>query len=323
MPLCTNCAHPVPHLYTIYQTAHNVRLSQCPSCHELADPYVEHDGLNVVLDLILLKRAVYRHLLFNRGAPPRRVVDGVSVKAGAEIEEGDEDWARERIRWWWTLRVGVGVVLVDAFIRWSQLRMLHSAETETSITWTRGAMVSFLRVLVGCLVETVAFHVGITVSSFLVLTGLEKAARWRIVRSEPMSGVRQQLRYSHISLCLLYSSLTKFFLLLLLSIWGPSSVTDATPPQYTHTIVFENASLRRIWEALDDDKLDREWVVRNVLGGMAAGFGLRVVLDCHPFFTTLVILSGWGIKTVVASVVSGWVGEEESIGETWLAYSIP
>lgn len=26
---------------------------------------------------------------------------------------------------------------------------------------------------------------------------------------------------------------------------------------------------------LDEDSLDREWVVRNVLGGMAAGFGLR------------------------------------------------
>lgn len=28
-------------------------------------------------------------------------------------------------------------------------------------------------------------------------------------------------------------------------------------------------------ELLDDEKLDREWIVRNVLGGMAAGFGLR------------------------------------------------
>lgn len=26
---------------------------------------------------------------------------------------------------------------------------------------------------------------------------------------------------------------------------------------------------------LDDEKLDREWIVRNVLGGMSAGFGLR------------------------------------------------
>jgi hypothetical protein len=34
-------------------------------------------------------------------------------------------------------------------------------------------------------------------------------------------------------------------------------------------------SLRPLANILDDDVLDREWVVRNVLGGMAAGFGLR------------------------------------------------
>lgn len=92
--------------------------------------------------------------------------------------------------------------------------------------------------------------------------------------------------------------------------------------------------------------MDREWVVRNVLGGMAAGFGLRgwlfpcpsrsthsltsssVVLDCPPVFTTLVVLSGWGVKTTVANVISGWAGvsagmNEETAGEMWLAYSIP
>ena len=36
---------------------------------------------------------------------------------------------------------------------------------------------------------------------------------------------------------------------------------------------------QRALEVLDDDRLDREWVVRNVLGGLAAGFGLR-----GPFF---------------------------------------
>lgn len=33
-----------------------------------------------------------------------------------------------------------------------------------------------------------------------------------------------------------------------------------------------------VFEILDDDKLDREWVIRNVLGGMSAGFGLRGML---------------------------------------------
>lgn len=30
-----------------------------------------------------------------------------------------------------------------------------------------------------------------------------------------------------------------------------------------------------IFTFMDDDKLDREWIVRNILGGMSAGFGLR------------------------------------------------
>ncbi|KAI0053234.1 Arv1-domain-containing protein [Auriscalpium vulgare] len=345
MPLCTNCAHPVPHLYTVYQSAHNVRLSQCPACHELADPYVEHDGLNVVLDLILLKRAVYRHLLFNRGSPPRRVDEGQTKKDGSASGRNDNtrdaDATREWARWWLVLRVGLGVVLADActcslpcaavhlltspaVIRWSQLQPSATSDAPKQSAWTPEATETFFRVLLGCLVETFAFHAGITLSSFLVLTGLNYAARrYRPSSDSPISGVRQQLRYSHISLCLLYSSLTKFFLLLLLSIWGQPQPAPSPRPTYKHTIAIESPLLKMMWEALDDDKLDREWVVRNVLGGMATGFGLRVVLDCHPFFTTVIIMAGWAVKTAVANAVGRWVGQEAAVGDTWLAYSIP
>ena len=48
-----------------------------------------------------------------------------------------------------------------------------------------------------------------------------------------------------------------------------------------------------------------------------------VVLDCHPVFTTLVILSGWVVKTGVADVLSGFVGQGGAISDAWLAYSIP
>jgi hypothetical protein len=43
------------------------------SCQAFADPYVEHDMLTLWLDLILLKRDVYRHLLYNRGLGARRL----------------------------------------------------------------------------------------------------------------------------------------------------------------------------------------------------------------------------------------------------------
>lgn len=48
-----------------------------------------------------------------------------------------------------------------------------------------------------------------------------------------------------------------------------------------------------------------------------------VVLDCHPSFTTLIILLGWGAKTGVAMSVSPWLGGDRKTEEIWLSYSIP
>jgi hypothetical protein len=67
---------------------------------------------------------------------------------------------------------------------------------------------------------------------------------------------------------------------------------------------------------------DKEWIVRNVLGGMSAGFGLRVILDIHPSFITLIILLGWAIKSFVSGLISGWIGGNVT-PEAWLESSIP
>jgi lipid intermediate transporter len=48
-----------------------------------------------------------------------------------------------------------------------------------------------------------------------------------------------------------------------------------------------------------------------------------VIFDWHPAFTTIIILAGWAVKTLVSSLVSGWVGGNEQAGAAWLAYSIP
>jgi len=71
-------------------------------------------------------------------------------------------------------------------------------------------------------------------------------------------------------------------MLFLLTIWLPASqaVTRMhmdTPamPHWAVQILPESDLVRNVFQLLDDDKLDREWVVRNVLGGMSAGFGLR------------------------------------------------
>lgn len=243
-----------------------------------------------MLDLILLKPGVYRHLLFNRGMPPRKVEE--SAPARGQDEDGQQkeqraeekranvaaqDTARERTRRWLIVRVGAGVVLVDSFVRWSRLRGIHSngllREPESE-----EAAVAFMHILLGCLVETASFHGGITLASIFVIESLDRIARWR-KRANMPSSIRQQLRYSHISLCLFYSSLLKFLLLVVLSIWRPQVPRDTPPPAYVYKMPLESP----LWYLLDDDVIDRTWLVRNLLGGMSAGFGLRGTFSssCH------------------------------------------
>jgi lipid intermediate transporter len=119
MPICTSCTHPIPYLYTVYESAYNLRLEQCvrigivvsstelnvnqnsfpqTECHTFADPYVEHDTLIIVLDLILMKRAVYRHLLYNRGSEPRKASGGNQKKDSSDDDEKEDKEKRDKER---------------------------------------------------------------------------------------------------------------------------------------------------------------------------------------------------------------------------------
>ncbi|KAF8322481.1 Arv1-domain-containing protein, partial [Clavulina sp. PMI_390] len=116
MPLCTACTSPIEYLYTVY-SKHNIRLEQCSQCQAFADPYVEHDWLNIMLDLILLKPAVYRHLLFNRGAPPRSIASQDKTQENVRTREIADAASPELARWATTLKLGLPLVLFDAYIR--------------------------------------------------------------------------------------------------------------------------------------------------------------------------------------------------------------
>ncbi|EPT05614.1 hypothetical protein FOMPIDRAFT_40894 [Fomitopsis schrenkii] len=338
MPICTSCTHSTPFLYTVYESAYNLRLEPCAACHAFADPYVEHDTLTLLLDLILLKRDVYRHLLFNRGRGARKVgSSGNGPESDAlphrrassrspELKKSPKVWerAREKARWYLIARLGMALLVLDAFIRWTHLNSRFDAPQGSIPDWSIQTISSFLRILVGCFVETAAFHAGIMIACYIVLWCLDLIQPPEASHPSPASGIRREFRYSHIPLTLFYSSLTKLFLLFLLAIWRPAP----GEPNAALPITAEwHPLVGRALSVFDEDNLDREWIVRNVLGGMSAGFGLRVVLDCHPILTTSIILFGWAVKTLVAGMIGQWVGvgfgAHENAGEVWLAYSIP
>ncbi|EJD02989.1 uncharacterized protein FOMMEDRAFT_156347 [Fomitiporia mediterranea MF3/22] len=120
---------------------------------------------------------------------------------------------------------------------------LDGRETINSTLWMKDDVEPLLRIFAGCII-------GIVLMSAAVLKSISlRKLMFKSSDQAERSGVRVELRLSH-SPCFAHAE---------------------------HNGV--HARRPKVLEILDDDKLDREWVVRNVLDGMAAGFGLQVVLN--------------------------------------------
>ena len=57
---------------------------------------MEHDTLTLLLDLILLKRGVYRHLLYNRGTEPRKAYEKTKAPDAQSKDATAVDTARQK-----------------------------------------------------------------------------------------------------------------------------------------------------------------------------------------------------------------------------------
>ncbi|EEB19034.1 arv1, putative [Pediculus humanus corporis] len=62
--LCVNCGNRVKHLYREYSPS-VLKLINCEKCGNVADKYIEYDRIIILIDLILLSKEGYRHVLYN------------------------------------------------------------------------------------------------------------------------------------------------------------------------------------------------------------------------------------------------------------------
>ncbi|KIO28718.1 hypothetical protein M407DRAFT_178895 [Tulasnella calospora MUT 4182] len=313
MPICTSCTTPVPYLYTLYESAYNLRLEQCPKCHAFADPYVEHDPLILILDLILLKRDVFRHLIYNRGSEPRKLTDG-SRDTPQRLASPIED----KVLWLRVGKLGTGLLLLDSIIRWMRLFPILDVTTKAG---RHSPIRTLAHVFLYCLGETITFHIGILLAAVCLVPVAQFVTKWRHKNIQDGPQAASDFRLPQIPLALLYASLTKFFLLFLLSIWPPmqSTTLSLKAPPY----LVDYPLMMYVWNMFDDLVLDREWLVRNLLGGMAAGFGLRVVLDAHPFIITSIIIAGWAFTSTYVQLVDDILSLAPAQMASWTRYSIP
>ncbi|KAK0164678.1 hypothetical protein PV328_003273 [Microctonus aethiopoides] len=64
MYICINCGVKVAELYRRYSPS-VLKVLKCNKCGCLADKYIEYDPVIVLVDLVLLEKSAYRHLLYN------------------------------------------------------------------------------------------------------------------------------------------------------------------------------------------------------------------------------------------------------------------
>ena len=114
-----------------------------------------------------------------------------------------------------------------------------------------------------------------------------------------------------ISLTLFYTTLLPLILQLVLSIWYTRE--PLYPDSQLHVLDLKN--LNFLAALVSDDmaeslctfvnevagmwqRTDRIWAGTKLLGGMSAGFGLRVILPTKPWETTAIVLAGWGAASM-------------------------
>ncbi|XP_012268796.2 protein ARV1 isoform X2 [Athalia rosae] len=66
MYTCIKCGAEVDELYRRYSPS-VLKVLKCDKCDSIADKYIEYDPVILLVDLVLLNKSAYRHLLYNSG----------------------------------------------------------------------------------------------------------------------------------------------------------------------------------------------------------------------------------------------------------------
>ncbi|KAL2914482.1 sterol homeostasis protein [Polyrhizophydium stewartii] len=143
MPVCIECGEPVPTLYVEYGKG-NIRLQRCDKCQTFADRYLEFDYVIIFIDMLLHKRPVYRHLIFNR------------------LQYSARGWNGGLIR------LGVLLVLFEVFMKWFRLDRRNKAVAPDDVA----LHTQYLYMLSICAFETFLLHAGVRAAVALIYNQL-------------------------------------------------------------------------------------------------------------------------------------------------------
>lgn len=134
--ICIECTQPVDSLYTRYSPT-NIRSTACPKCNKFADKYIEHDGVIIVIDLLLLKPQAYRHMVFNVLSTTK-----------------DGDVLHEKTKRMWLL-----ITLFDVYMTWARAEKSYPPSEVNRYILTLPVLAQYIVFLIYCIVDTATTHI--------------------------------------------------------------------------------------------------------------------------------------------------------------------
>ncbi|WFD30918.1 sterol homeostasis protein [Malassezia sp. CBS 17886] len=291
MPVCVHCAQPVSALLAKFGSGH-VALVRCGQhgetrgCGRRADPYLEYGPTIVLIDLLLAKPRVYRHLLYNRHV--WHVTEGTAAPPAAVHA-----------------RRFLAYVLAESYLRWF-FTCVHPARTagRSTAPGTGGLVPAPLGegavVFAATLAETLALHT--TVS----LVGT--AVQWAWHRTHRRPSYWPLFSVYLPSVALLFSNISTVLLLALVLLWNSRTGAVHRPVEHSTAVplawLHEREGVRwlaPLAEALQE--WDVVWLIRHGIGGFSAGMSLgAVALPIHPAAGVAVLCLG----SLAQSAVGGW-----------------
>lgn len=291
MPICVHCSTPTESLFISYGPQHLV-CTRCKACGAFADPYVEHEAIIVVIDLILVKPRAYRHILFNR--------TDVFSDHYSKINKGKnlkpQEYAKLGKAWLLLGRRFLALLMVDAYLRWFYLCDDDKGNADDQKSRFI-ALWSYFNILQSTFAVTLTLH-----STVLILSTIYHWIVSRIVSSKIDQRLlkidKNELDRFKIHLLpnsLLLANLTPTFLLCLLLLWQPLS-------NQLNQDAFHKINQDEKWQW---NEASIDWAIRTLVSGLSAGVGLGVVLPLQrtkigALMATLILMTGWYLQFLVS-----------------------
>jgi hypothetical protein len=117
----------------------NIRSTACPNCNKFADKYIEHDGVVIAIDLLLLKPQAFRHMVFNVLSP-----------------DDKNDGLHPQTRRMWVL-----ITLFDVYLTWAGAEKSQPLSALNQYILHQPVMVQYFIFLLYCVTDTFFVHLTI------------------------------------------------------------------------------------------------------------------------------------------------------------------